>query len=129
WPLLHRHHRAAARRKRQCRGLRSDHPALTFAPPAAPGPTPSEPLTRAVLRFNGSKFHASSAPGVALRRFRLLFFVLFLAVFAGIHIVRAGQSSGKISLNFVLSMMDKSAKDFHSLTADLEHIKYTAVVK
>jgi len=29
----------------------------------------------------------------------------------------------------VLSMMDKSAKDFHSLTADLEHIKYTAVVQ
>lgn len=26
-------------------------------------------------------------------------------------------------------MMDKSAQDFHTLTADLEHIKYTAVVK
>lgn len=26
-------------------------------------------------------------------------------------------------------MMDKSAKDFHSLTANLEHIKYTDVVK
>ncbi len=26
-------------------------------------------------------------------------------------------------------MMDKSARDFHSLTADIEHIKYTAVVK
>jgi outer membrane lipoprotein-sorting protein len=26
-------------------------------------------------------------------------------------------------------MMDKSAKDFHSLTADIEHVKYTAVVK
>jgi len=64
-----------------------------------------------------------------LRRFRLLFFVLFLAAFAGFHIARAGQSSGKVTLNFVLSMMDKSAKDFHSLTADLEHIKYTAVVK
>jgi outer membrane lipoprotein-sorting protein len=25
--------------------------------------------------------------------------------------------------------MDKSAKDFHSLTADIEHVKYTAVVK
>jgi outer membrane lipoprotein-sorting protein len=29
----------------------------------------------------------------------------------------------------VLAMMDKSAKDFHTLTADIEHIKYTAVVK
>jgi len=26
-------------------------------------------------------------------------------------------------------MMDKSAKDFHTLTADIEHIKYTDVVK
>jgi outer membrane lipoprotein-sorting protein len=29
----------------------------------------------------------------------------------------------------VLAMMDKSAKDFHTLTADIEHIKYTDVVK
>jgi outer membrane lipoprotein-sorting protein len=29
----------------------------------------------------------------------------------------------------VLKMMDKSASDFHSLTADIEHIKYTDVVK
>lgn len=28
-----------------------------------------------------------------------------------------------------MTMMDKSAKDFHSLTADIEHVKYTAVVK
>jgi len=28
-----------------------------------------------------------------------------------------------------MAMMDKSAKDFHSLTADIEHVKYTAVVK
>src|SRR5208283_6137424 len=85
--------------------------------------------TQAVLRFDRSKLHASSAPGAALRRFCLLLFALFLAAFAAIHTARAGQSSGKITLNFVLSMMDKSAKDFHSLTADLEHIKYTAVVK
>ena len=26
-------------------------------------------------------------------------------------------------------MLDKSAQDFHSLTADIEHVKYTAVVK
>jgi outer membrane lipoprotein-sorting protein len=26
-------------------------------------------------------------------------------------------------------MMDKSAQDFHTLTADIEHVKYTAVVK
>ncbi|HEY2351356.1 MAG TPA: outer-membrane lipoprotein carrier protein LolA [Candidatus Acidoferrum sp.] len=29
----------------------------------------------------------------------------------------------------VLAMMDKSAQDFHTLTADIEHLKYTDVVK
>lgn len=29
----------------------------------------------------------------------------------------------------VLTMMDRSAKDFHTLTADVQHIKYTDVVK
>ncbi|MDP9147830.1 MAG: outer membrane lipoprotein-sorting protein [Acidobacteriota bacterium] len=29
----------------------------------------------------------------------------------------------------VLAMMDKSVQDFHTLTADIEHIKYTDVVK
>jgi len=39
------------------------------------------------------------------------------------------QSSGKLNLDFVLQMMDRSAEDFKSLTAAIEHIKYTAVVK
>jgi len=82
-----------------------------------------------VLRFEGSRNYASSAPGVSLRRFHLLFLALFVAAFSGVHMARARQSSGKITLSFVLSMMDKSAKDFHSLSADMEHIKYTAVVK
>lgn len=45
--------------------------------------------------------------------------------------VAAGKDrqTGKVTLSTVLSMMDKSAKDFHSLTAEIEHIKYTAVVK
>ena len=38
------------------------------------------------------------------------------------------QGSGKLSLDYVLSMMDRSAQDFKSLTAAIEHIKYTAVV-
>jgi outer membrane lipoprotein-sorting protein len=43
---------------------------------------------------------------------------------------RAGkQASGKITLDYVLSMMDHSAQDFHSLTAAIEYMKYTAVVK
>jgi outer membrane lipoprotein-sorting protein len=39
------------------------------------------------------------------------------------------QNAQKWTLNGVLAMMDRSAKDFHSLTANLEHIKYTDVVK
>jgi len=39
------------------------------------------------------------------------------------------RQGGKVTLDTVMAMMDKSAKDFHSLTADIEHVKYTAVVK
>jgi len=39
------------------------------------------------------------------------------------------QSNGKPDLDFVLSMMDRSAEDFKSLTAAIDHIKYTAVVQ
>jgi outer membrane lipoprotein-sorting protein len=43
--------------------------------------------------------------------------------------VRAAQSSSHWTTDSVLEMMDKSARDFRSLTADVEHIKYTDVVK
>jgi outer membrane lipoprotein-sorting protein len=43
--------------------------------------------------------------------------------------VRAGQSAGQATIASVLEMMDKSASDFRSLTADLENTKYTDVVK
>jgi outer membrane lipoprotein-sorting protein len=39
------------------------------------------------------------------------------------------QNSGKVTLDYVLTMMDRSAEDFRSLTAALDHVKYTAVVK
>jgi len=39
------------------------------------------------------------------------------------------QSGGGWTKDGVLGMMDKSAQDFHTLTADIEHKKYTAVVK
>jgi outer membrane lipoprotein-sorting protein len=39
------------------------------------------------------------------------------------------QGSTKLTLDFALSMMDRAAQDFRSLTAAVEHIKYTAVVK
>ncbi len=41
----------------------------------------------------------------------------------------AAQASSAWTLDGVLTMLDKSAQDFHTLTADIEHIKYTAVVK
>ena len=41
----------------------------------------------------------------------------------------SAQNSGKWTADGVMDMMDKSAKDFRSLTADVENIKYTAVVK
>lgn len=41
----------------------------------------------------------------------------------------AAQTARKWSADGVLDMMDKSAKDFRSLTADIENQKYTAVVK
>jgi outer membrane lipoprotein-sorting protein len=43
--------------------------------------------------------------------------------------MRAAQNPGHATTEAVLAMMDKAAADFRSLTADLEHIKYTDVVK
>jgi outer membrane lipoprotein-sorting protein len=40
-----------------------------------------------------------------------------------------GQDNAHWTLENVLDRMDKSASDFRSLTADIEHIKYTEVVK
>lgn len=47
---------------------------------------------------------------------------------AGMH-AGATQVPGKLTLDYVLSMMDHAAQDFRSLTAAIEHVKYTAVVK
>jgi outer membrane lipoprotein-sorting protein len=41
----------------------------------------------------------------------------------------AAQINATWKVEDVLAMMDKSAKDFHTLTGEIEHIKYTAVVK
>ena len=68
--------------------------------------------------------------GDALKRFRLAVFeaLCFVAVSGSIAFA-AKQASGKLTLDHVLSMMDRAAQDFKSLTAAVEHIKYTAVVK
>jgi outer membrane lipoprotein-sorting protein len=39
------------------------------------------------------------------------------------------QSASTWTLEGVVAMLDHSAQDFHTLTADIEHIKYTAIVK
>src|SRR5258708_32759822 len=65
-----------------------------------------------------------------LRRLPLLFFALVrLCCAAGGFRTLASQATANWTIEGVLSMMDKSAQDFHSLTADIEHVKYTAVVK
>ena len=43
--------------------------------------------------------------------------------------LQAAQTPGPATTESVLAMMDKSAADFRSLTADLENTKYTDVVK
>lgn len=65
-----------------------------------------------------------------MKLFRSFFplIVLFTA-FSGLFAAGNGQAPAKFSLDYVLSMMDRSAEDFKSLTASIEHIKYTAVVK
>jgi outer membrane lipoprotein-sorting protein len=64
-----------------------------------------------------------------LKRFRfLLAFILLGGTSAALE-PRVPQNGQKMTLQGVLGMMDRSAKDFHSLTSNLEHIKYTDVVK
>lgn len=55
--------------------------------------------------------------------------LLGLSVLACARQLGADQTTGRWTSEGVLAMMDKSAADFRSLTADLEHIKYTDVVK
>jgi outer membrane lipoprotein-sorting protein len=61
----------------------------------------------------------------------LLAFVLAAigCLIGGAYPTLHAQANAKWTIKGVLGMMDKSAQDFHTLTADLEHVKYTAVVK
>jgi outer membrane lipoprotein-sorting protein len=60
----------------------------------------------------------------------LLIFALLAAAACVVPIaMNSSQTPGKATLEGVLALMDKSAEDFKSLTADIEHIKYTAAVK
>jgi len=64
-----------------------------------------------------------------LRRLPILFALLGLCYAAGGLRTRAAQTTANWTIEGVLGLMDRSAQDFHTLTADIEHIKYTAVVK
>ncbi len=65
-----------------------------------------------------------------MRRLSFALFVLVSLCWAAVCLrTLAAQPSSAWTLDGVLAMLDKSAQDFHTLTADIEHIKYTAVVK
>jgi outer membrane lipoprotein-sorting protein len=48
---------------------------------------------------------------------------------SGLRAFSRTQAPVKLNLDYVLTMMDHSAQDFKSLTAAIDHIKYTAVVR
>jgi outer membrane lipoprotein-sorting protein len=64
-----------------------------------------------------------------LKRLLCITALLGLGVLACVARLQAAQNTGHWTTAGVLAMMDKSASDFHSLTADIEHTKYTEVVK
>ena len=64
-----------------------------------------------------------------LRRSLLALAMAGLCCFTGEGSTRHAQSNGRWTIEGVLGMMDKAAQDFHTLTADIEHTKYTAVVE
>jgi len=65
-----------------------------------------------------------------LRKARLFLpLILLCSLVFGLPARAANQASAKLTLDYVLSMMDHSAADFKSLTAAIEHVKYTAIVK
>jgi outer membrane lipoprotein-sorting protein len=64
-----------------------------------------------------------------LKRIGWFFFLALVVMAAEVRTFGTSQGASKLTLDYVLSMMDRSAQDFHSLTADLDHVKYTAVVK
>ena len=63
-----------------------------------------------------------------MTRFSSLFLVLIFILVAASTTISRGQGAPPTT-DSVLAMMDKSAQDFHTLTADIQHIKYTDVVK
>jgi outer membrane lipoprotein-sorting protein len=76
---------------------------------------------------------AGSASGDALKKFSLscclILLIGLIGSFRSIQALPPAQTPSKLSLDYVLNMMDHAAEDFKSLTAAVEYTKYTAVVK
>jgi outer membrane lipoprotein-sorting protein len=64
-----------------------------------------------------------------LRKYRSFLFLTVLCTLSAPLVVGGPQAPAKITLDYVLSMMDHAAQDFKSLTAAIEQVKYTAVVR
>lgn len=64
-----------------------------------------------------------------MKRLFVILALLVLASGSTISCLRAAQGTGRWTVDSILTRMDAAGKSFKSLTADLEHIKYTAVVK
>jgi outer membrane lipoprotein-sorting protein len=67
--------------------------------------------------------------GPILKPARVLEILLAISPLCCALLAPAARNTQQWTVVGVLAMMDKSARDFHSLTADIEHIKYTAVVQ
>jgi outer membrane lipoprotein-sorting protein len=64
-----------------------------------------------------------------LKRLFVTLALFVLASGSAISYIRAAQGTVRWTVDSILTRMDAAGKSFKSLTADLEHIKYTAVVK
>src|SRR5690348_1098356 len=67
--------------------------------------------------------------GIRLIKMRSVFLIFGSCVTALTAMASSSQNGARWTTQSVLEMMDRSAKDFRSLTADIENVKYTAVVK
>jgi outer membrane lipoprotein-sorting protein len=81
------------------------------------------------MESSGNHRQIRPLQGLVLKRILCLTAVVALCGLACARQLGAGQTTARWTSEGVLAMMDKSAADFHSLTADIEHIKYTDVVK
>jgi outer membrane lipoprotein-sorting protein len=83
----------------------------------------------ATIASTGIAGNSIRLQGLILKRILCLTALLGLSALACSVRLRAGQNNGRWTTQTVLAMMDKSAADFRSVTADIEHTKYTEVVK